>query len=111
MICNICNNQFFRVSNYEKHLQRHVLGNDCSVATRGPQDLYSFIGHGEKSDFEPVFKITPKQENYNTKYRVIQKTYTATLENKDRSVPSTENINILFNNLISHLTEKIPNND
>ena len=94
MICNICDKKFFRVSNYEKHLQRHALGNDCSICFKPhgnpedlivhQQDLHSFIGHGEKSDFEPVFKITPKQEKHNTKYRVIQKNYTATLENKDR---------------------------
>ena len=47
-------------------------------------------------------------QKFNTNYQF----YTATLENKDRLVPSTENINILFNNLISHqLIEKISDND
>ena len=121
MICDICSKQFFRESNYKKHLQRHELGYDCSICFKPhgrledliihQQDLHSLIGHGEKSDFDPVFKITPKQEKHNNKFRIIQKTYTATLENKDRLVPSTENINILFNNLLSHLTEKVPDND
>ena len=46
-------------------------------------------------------------QKFNTKYQF----YTITLENKDRLVPSTENINILFDTLISHLTEKISDND
>ena len=46
-------------------------------------------------------------QKFNTNYQF----YTATLENKDRLVPSTENINILFNNLISQLIEKISDND
>ena len=48
----------------------------------------------------------------NQKFSTQYQFYTATLENKDRLAPSTENINILFNNLISHqLIEKISDND
>ena len=47
----------------------------------------------------------------NKNFKTIKKTYTATLENKDRLAPSNENINILFDTLISHLTEQIPDND
>ena len=121
MNCNICNKQFFRESNQLKHLQRHELGYDCSICFKPhgspedlivhQQDLHSFIGHGEKSNFEPVFKISQTTIKQNAKFKTIKKTYTATLENKGRLVPSTKNIHILFNNLLSHLTEKVPDND
>ena len=66
---------------------------------------------GGEVEFSPILNVRKINRRTNKNFKTIKKTYTATLENKDRLAPSNENINILFDTLISHLTEQIPDND
>ena len=66
---------------------------------------------GGEVEFSPILNVRKINRRTNKNFKTIKKTYTATLENKDRLSPSNENINILFDTLISHLTEQIPDHD
>ena len=128
--CDVCSKKFFRKDNYLVHLQRHNSGFDCfrchkphdsqldldchsSLLHRTEPEGVSATEGGQSSSnfhkglFIPSWTIVKHYTSYIRKYKSEKTFYTVSVKNKEHFEPSPHNLEVLFTDLVTKLTDGV----
>ena len=115
--CKVCGKIFYRISNYNSHISRHLLGFDCGLCLTphlSAADLSTHVtrchenhpvggGGGDDfhEEFRPSWEVHKTSEKHSKKFQKGLTRFEATLKDPESIEPTYENFNTIFETLIN----------